>query len=69
MARGIAPERILVESKSRNTYENLKFSRQLVSDASASVAVVSNDYHLFRGMALARSEFAGQRVRRGDAFQ
>lgn len=59
IARGIAPERILVESKSRNTYENLKFSRQLVSDASASVAVVSNDYHLFRGMALARSEFAG----------
>ena len=59
IARGIAPERILLEDKSRDTYENLKFSRQLVSDASASVAVVSNDYHLFRGMSLARSEFAG----------
>ncbi|MFD3450054.1 YdcF family protein [Microbacteriaceae bacterium 4G12] len=46
LERGIQQERILIEDKSTNTYENLKFSKQLYHFQR--VVIVSNDFHLYR---------------------
>lgn len=52
--KGISPDRILIEDRSTNTAENLTYSRELIGDASASVVIVSNNFHVFRAKALAR---------------
>ena len=57
--RGISPDRIFVEDRSNSTYENMAFSSTFIEDKNASVAVVSNNYHVARAMALARKHFSG----------
>ncbi len=52
--RGIDEKRIILEDRSTSTSENLKFSAEIIGDASKNVAVVTNNFHVFRGMALAR---------------
>ena len=59
-ARGIAPERILRESSSTSTMENLSLSFELlrslgVQPESAEIAVVSSEYHLCRAQYLAQT--------------
>ena len=56
---GIAPERVLMEDKSTSTMENLSFSLEVirslgVEPASAEMAVLSSEYHLYRAQYLAR---------------
>lgn len=51
--KGISRERIILEEKSTNTSENLSFSKEYVEDGSR-VAVVSNNFHIFRAVNLAR---------------
>ncbi|MBC2856904.1 MAG: YdcF family protein [Cetobacterium sp.] len=48
----IKKEQIILENKSTSTYENLKFSFKLIKKNSR-VAVVSNDYHIFRSKLIA----------------
>ena len=50
----IAPERILMEDKSKNTFQNLTFSAELLDKEKDSVAVVSNNFHVFRAVRIAR---------------
>ena len=50
---GIAPERLFLEERSVSTAENLRFSRELIG-ANHSVGVVTNNFHVFRGTAIAR---------------
>lgn len=51
-ARGVAPERIIMEPAATNTYENLKFSFDLIAEREGEypdgVAIVSSEYHLLR---------------------
>lgn len=54
---GIQPERILMEEQSANTAQNLAFSYALLAEqglADGSIAVASSDFHIFRGIRLAR---------------
>lgn len=51
--KGIERERILLEEKSTDTNENLRFSKVFVEN-DARVAVVSNDFHIYRAVHLAR---------------
>lgn len=53
-ARGIEPGRIIMEDKATSTEENLKFSFAIIGDEleSATVAVVSSEYHLCRAKAI-----------------
>ena len=53
-ARGIDPQRIILEDKATSTMENLRFSMELM-DEGASVAIVSNEFHLYRADQMARS--------------
>lgn len=62
-ARGIAPERILMEEKATSTEENIRFSREIMrshGDENASVAIVSSEYHLYRAKCIARTQGIAQ---------
>ena len=51
---GVAPERILVEGKSRNTLENLQFTLQMVKPRRGEVwLLATSSYHLPRAMEIA----------------
>jgi uncharacterized SAM-binding protein YcdF (DUF218 family) len=55
VALGIAPERIQLETRSRNTDENARFSRDLVSPKPNEVwLLVTSAYHMPRSMGLFR---------------
>ncbi len=53
---GIEQERILVESASANTYENLVFSGRFLDKASDRVVIVTNNFHVFRSLGIARKQ-------------
>lgn len=50
---GIKEERILRESASTSTYENLAFSKKLLPEGETSVTIISSDFHLTRAQYLA----------------
>lgn len=60
--KGIDTERILLEDKSVNTYENLVNSRRIIDSretsgsASVKVIIVTNKFHVFRALSLARTQ-------------
>lgn len=56
IAHGIEPTRILKEEKATNTYENIQFSRELIRDADAQVAIVTNRFHIFRSVSMAKAQ-------------
>ena len=53
-AAGIDPERIILETRATSTMENLCFSLALM-DEGATVAIVSNEFHLYRAGQMAAS--------------
>lgn len=56
VAHGLASGRVIVEDRSTSTAENLRFSARLMSSPSASTAVVTNDFHVFRAIRIARKQ-------------
>ena len=56
LSAGIADERIRVEDQSTNTCENLAFSGAFVDKANSNVVVVTNDFHVFRAVKIARKQ-------------
>lgn len=58
--KGIDPERLLLEDRSTSTRENLRFSDELYQLKDHTVGVLSNNFHIYRAMAFARSEGYGQ---------
>lgn len=54
--KGIAEERILVEDKSTNTYENLVFSACFLDKESDTVVLVTNNFHVFRACKIAEKQ-------------
>lgn len=52
--KGIKPERIIKEDKSRNTVQNIEFSAEFLDEATDKVGIVSNNFHIFRAVGLAR---------------
>ncbi len=57
---GIEEERILVEDKSRSTYENLVFSGGLLDKENDRVVIVTNNFHVFRALGIARKQNYGK---------
>lgn len=55
---GIKEEKILVENKSKNTYENIKLSKKLIDDNNkeANIAFSTTNYHVFRAGAIANDQ-------------
>ena len=55
LSKGVDPARVVAETESRNTEENLRFSRKLLTDPSAQVVVATSSYHVFRTALLTRA--------------
>ena len=53
---GISEEKILVEDASRNTVENLVFSSRLLDVENDRVVIVSNNFHIFRALRIAKKQ-------------
>lgn len=57
-ARGIAPERVIMEDRATSTKENLEFSfdiiRSLGDEPDGNTAIISASYHLYRAKTMAR---------------
>jgi len=63
-SRGIDPERLILEENAANTAENFYFSRPLLMEAGVDpaedlVAVVTNDFHIYRARLLAARQDYG----------
>lgn len=54
--QGIGRERILEEDKSVNTSQNIRFSQELMKDRETTVGIVSNDFHVFRAVHIAKAQ-------------
>lgn len=55
LAAGIDPARLILEEQSTDTAANLRNSRSLIPEC-ASVGLVTNNFHIFRALALARNQ-------------
>lgn len=54
--RGIEEGRLLLEDQSYNTDQNLALSREKLASPDASVVIVSNRFHIFRAVRIARKK-------------
>ena len=52
--RGIDSERILKESKSVNTLQNVTFSQKLMDVPNPRVGIITNNFHVYRAVRIAR---------------
>lgn len=55
LAAGVDPARLILEDRSTDTSENLRFSRPHIPEG-ASIGLVTNNFHIFRALALARAQ-------------
>lgn len=53
--KGVDPERLILEDQSRNTVQNLSNSRKLIPPDVTKIGVVTSNFHVFRGVRLARA--------------
>lgn len=54
--KGISPDRIVLENTSTSTVENIQNSKAFLSDTSANVGIVTNNFHVFRAVHLAEGQ-------------
>ena len=55
LQQGIDADRILTEDQSKTTAENMRFSKRMIPE-SASVGIITNDFHMFRALQIAKNE-------------
>ncbi|MDE6994781.1 MAG: YdcF family protein [Lachnospiraceae bacterium] len=71
--KGIPAERILMEDRSTDTSENIAYSAELIGRTDISVGIVTNNFHVFRGIHLAKAagfqEVCGIAARSNVYFQ
>lgn len=53
---GIDESRIILEPRALNTQQNIAYSMTLMDSPDASVGVVTNNFHVFRGVSLAKKQ-------------
>lgn len=61
LEKGVPPEVILKETKSRSTSENIQFSKEIIDkdwqkEEPPKIAIVTNNYHVLRGLKKAREQ-------------
>lgn len=54
--KGVAESRMLLEDKSQNTDENIRYSMELMENPDAAVVLVTNHFHVFRGVGTAKKQ-------------
>lgn len=53
---GIDESRIILEPRALNTQQNIAYSKALMDPPEASVGIVTNNFHVFRGVGLAKKQ-------------
>ena len=56
IANGIEQDRILLEDESTSTVENIKYSMVLMESPYNGVGIVTNNFHVFRGIQIAKAQ-------------
>ncbi|MCM3764275.1 YdcF family protein [Neobacillus niacini] len=56
LKQGISKSRIILENQSTDTYENIAFSKKLIPSEAKLGVVVTNAFHLYRGVSIARDQ-------------
>ena len=58
LEQGISEDKILVENKSKNTYQNIKFSNELIKkrNSNSNIAFSTTNYHVFRAGIIATKQ-------------
>ena len=56
LGEGIDPARLILEDQSTSTVENLKFCQVFLDPGEDKVIIVTNNFHVFRALALARKQ-------------
>ncbi|MCQ2507904.1 MAG: YdcF family protein [Dorea sp.] len=56
LEQGVAEARIIQENQALNTVQNIQFSMKLMEDSELPVGIVTNDFHVFRGLAIAKHQ-------------
>lgn len=54
--KGVPMERMILEEQSRNTDENIRFSKKKADLENASVVIVTSNFHVFRGVSIAKKQ-------------
>ncbi len=54
--KGISPKNIFLENKSKNTYENIKYSNKLIKKKHVNIAFSTTNYHVLRAGLLANEQ-------------
>ena len=56
LENGIKEKNILVENKSKNTYENIKFANKIINNKKANIAFSTTNYHVLRAGLIATEQ-------------
>lgn len=56
LAKGIPAGRMILEDQSRNTDENIRFSREKADLEDATVVIATSNFHVFRGVMIAKKQ-------------
>ena len=71
--KGIPSERLMMEDQSTDTSENIAYSMELIGREDVSVGIVTNNFHVYRGVRLAKAaglqEVCGIAARSNVYFQ
>ena len=62
LRRGVNPEKIVKEEKATSTNENMRFSKEILDgiyEDDYSVVVITNNFHIYRGVQIAKMEGFG----------
>ena len=55
VAMGISENRLILEDRSRDTAENIAYTLEIIGNNYESIALVTNNFHLYRSIRLAKS--------------
>ena len=59
-SKGIPEDRIIKEEQSTNTAENIKYSKMLMKDEKSELVIVTNGFHVFRALSIAKKQGLSQ---------
>ena len=54
--KGLDESRLVLEDESTNTYENIEYSKKFMKSEDATVVLVTNHFHVFRGVGVAKKQ-------------
>lgn len=55
-SKGLDESRLILEDRSTSTYENIEYSKQLMDSIDLNVVLVTNHFHVYRGVGVAKRQ-------------